>query len=118
MNAEIRYYLLNFQQQCTEIQLFTQNLTLAEFIIDQRTKNAVAMSFIVLGEMVNKINQINPDFVKTYPSIPWRIMIDFRNKIAHDYYGLDWQIVLTTAQVDIPKVAQQVNQIIEHLSEI
>jgi len=52
------------------------------------------MNFIIIGEMVTKVSE---EFKNTYIKIDWKRIKDFRNFVAHDYFGIDaeevWQII-------------------------
>jgi uncharacterized protein with HEPN domain len=73
-----------------EAQEFISDLSFAEFIRDKKTINAVIRSLEVLGEAAGKI----PAEIRCqYPSIPWRRMIGMRNKLMHEYFGVDYSII-------------------------
>jgi len=67
-------------------------------------QHAVAMSVIAIGEALSKIVQTDPDFVSRHPAIPWREIVGMRNRIAHGYYGLDFEVVWDTVQSSIPEL--------------
>ena len=56
-----------------------------------------------IGEGINRINRMMPDFLQTsFPKIPWIDIIGMRNRIAHGYFELDADIVLDAVKNDIP----------------
>ena len=56
-----------------------------------------------IGEGVNRINRLMPDFLKSnFPDIPWIDIIGMRNRIAHGYFELDAEIVLDAVKTGIP----------------
>lgn len=56
-----------------------------------------------IGEGINRINKIKPDFLQThFPHIPWRAIIGMRNHIAHGYFELDAEMVFDAITYDIP----------------
>ena len=61
---------------------------------DYRSFDAAMMNFIVIGEMVDKLSE---DFKIIHIRIEWSKIKDFRNIVAHDYFGIDaeevWQII-------------------------
>ena len=61
---------------------------------DIKSFDATMMQFIVIGESINRLDD---EFKNKYSSIPWQKIKDFRNIIAHDYFGIDadeiWDIV-------------------------
>ena len=56
------------------------------FIEDKKTIKAVIRSLEVIGEVANKIPV---DIKERYPEIPWQEIIDMRNKLIHEYFGID-----------------------------
>ena len=55
--------------------------------------------FEILGEAASKISD---DFKQTHPELPWRDMITMRNKLIHDYFGVNLAVVWETIQKDVP----------------
>lgn len=56
-----------------------------------------------IGEGVNRVNRILPDFLAShFPEVPWRAIIGMRNHIAHGYFELDADIVFEAVKNDIP----------------
>jgi uncharacterized protein with HEPN domain len=69
------------------------------------------MQFIVIGEIVNRLND---EYKESHINIPWQNIKDFRNIIAHDYFGIDadevWSIIqkhLLPLKSDIQKLSQE-----------
>ena len=63
-----------------------------------------------IGEGVNRINRLMPDFLlSNFPEIPWIDIIGMRNRIAHGYFELDADIVFEAVKNDIPPLAETIN---------
>jgi len=82
------------------------------FIEDSKTLDAVIRNFEIIGEAANRLPE---GFKDKYPTIDWLRIIGFRNRIAHDYMGIDYKIVWTIVQkyhdqlsADIEKISQNV----------
>ncbi|MCH7613916.1 MAG: DUF86 domain-containing protein [Candidatus Marinimicrobia bacterium] len=73
-----------------KIRRYTSNLTFDSFIKDEKTIDAVVRNFEIIGEAANRID---PDFRTKYPEIEWKRIRGFRNRIVHDYFGIDYEIV-------------------------
>lgn len=52
------------------------------------------------------------DIRRTYPEIPWQDIAGMRNKLTHDYFGVDIEKVWDTTQEDLPVLKEQVIQIL------
>lgn len=56
-----------------------------------------------IGEGVNRVNRVMPDFLKVnYPQIPWHAIVGMRNHIAHGYFELDAELIYEAVKHDIP----------------
>lgn len=56
-----------------------------------------------IGEGVNRINRIIPDFLQSnFPEIPWSAIVGMQNHIAHGYFELDADLVFEAVSNDIP----------------
>lgn len=69
---------------------YTQGLSFENFIHDSKTIDAVIRNFEIIGEAANKPPE---EFKDKYPSIDWHRIRGFRNRIVHDYFGIDYYIV-------------------------
>ena len=73
----------------------------AELVSDGKTYDAILLQFIVLGESCKRIS----DGLKTEnPQIDWRGAIDFRNFVAHDYFGVSEDVIWSVIQFHLPKM--------------
>lgn len=73
-----------------KIRRYTEGLTLEEFFKDEKTIDAVVRNFEIIGEAANQIPK--PDKIK-FKQIEWRKVIGLRNRIVHEYFGIDLNIV-------------------------
>jgi uncharacterized protein with HEPN domain len=76
---------------------------------DYRSFDAAMMNFIVIGEMIDKLSD---SFKSAYPNIEWLKIKDFRNIIAHDYFGIDAEEVWQIIKNDIPGLKIEIGKIL------
>lgn len=69
---------------------YTKGQTFEEFVIDSKTIDAVVRNFEIIGEAANRLSE---DFKDQHPNIDWHRIRGFRNRIVHDYFGIDYMIV-------------------------
>src|SRR3990167_239503 len=69
------------------------------FVNDLKTVYAVIRAFEVLGEAAKNMPQSIRD---QFPTIPWSYLIGMRNKLIHEYAGVDTQVLWETIQHDLP----------------
>ena len=81
-----RVYLMHIQDSLREVRQFTEGESYESFLENRMMQNAVMRSFEVVGEAARRVS---PEFREAHPEVPWRLMGDFRNKLIHDYFGLD-----------------------------
>jgi uncharacterized protein with HEPN domain len=76
---------------------------------EEATQNSIIYYLQIMGEAANAIPL---DFRSRHPEIPWRTMINMRNKLIHNYDGIDLDIVWETATINIPALATKIQAII------
>lgn len=69
---------------------------------DRRTQNATVMSLIVIGEAAAKVMESYPEFVLRHPEMSWHSMRGMRNRIAHGYYEINFDVIWETTQTALP----------------
>ena len=77
-------------QSALKIKRYVKNIDFDSFISDDKTKDAVVRNFEIIGEAANRIE---PDFRDRNPEIEWKRIRGLRNRIIHEYFGIDFEIV-------------------------
>ena len=68
------------------------------FLGDQKTTDAVVRNLEIIGEAASRI----PETTKSrHPAVEWRKMVGLRNRIVHEYFGVDLEIVWEIIQRDL-----------------
>ena len=73
-----------------KIMTYTDGLTYDEFLSDSKTVDAVIRNFEIIGEAANRLPE---EFKDEHPEVEWLRIRGFRNRIVHDYSGIDYEIV-------------------------
>ncbi len=95
---DFRDYLADILRSVNEIESFIDGVDRKSFSADRKTVNAVVRSLEVIGEAAKKI----PETVKEkHPEIPWKEMSGMRDKLIHEYFGVDEDIVWTVATQEL-----------------
>ncbi|MDQ2777064.1 MAG: DUF86 domain-containing protein [Acidobacteriota bacterium] len=58
----------------------------------------------IIGEAVNKIQNLAPDLIPRHPEVPWAQMPAMRNRAIHEYFFVDLKIAWTTVKDDLPRL--------------
>jgi len=103
-------FLRHILDECNYLIKEFQTNTYENLLQDERLAKAVCRSLEIIGEASSKIT---PSLKTRYESVPWREMGDIRNKIIHNYFGIDYDIVWNTVKTDIPSLKEQIEKIIE-----
>lgn len=104
--------LTDICESIEKIKIYTFELTYQQFIDDSKTIDAVIRNFEIIGEAANRL----PEEIKDkFPEINWFRLRGFRNRIVHDYMGIDYEIVWTIIKNDLEKLLSDIKEIIEKL---
>jgi len=101
MKRDYSDYLQDILGAIDEVADFTEGMTYDDFTTDRKTVNAVIRSLEVLGEASKKIPE---DIKEKHPEIPWKRMAAMRDKLIHEYFGVDTEIVWTVVKEELPAV--------------
>ena len=104
-------YLDHMQQAASDACSFVEGLSKTEFLADKRTQQAVVMSLIIIGEAAAKVMDHYPEFVERHSDIPWRNMRGMRNRIAHGYFEINFEIVWDTVLSALPTLLEQLSRL-------
>ena len=97
-------YLEHMRQAATEALSFVAGLTYESFMADTRTQKAVLMSLFVVGEAAAKMMVRHQEFVAAHLDLPWSKMRGLRNRLAHGYFDINYELVWNTTQTDLEEL--------------
>lgn len=87
-------------------------LPFEEFCTDKKTINACIRSLEVIGEATKKIPA---EIRQQQPSLPWQAIAGMRDKLIHDYFGVDLTIIWQTIQHDLTPFKLAISAILKTL---
>lgn len=109
---EYKDYVIDIIEAIEKIEGFARGLDFQDFKGDEKTVFAVVRALEVIGEAVKKIPA---NVKKKYRQIPWRKMAGMRDKLIHEYFGVDTKVVWRTIKEDIPKVKPEIEKMLSSL---
>jgi uncharacterized protein with HEPN domain len=114
MIRTFRDYLDDILTCFVETQEFIRGLNFDDFARDRKTINAVVRSLEVMGEAAKRI----PAAVREkYPDIPWKRMAGMRDKLIHEYSGVDLEIVWGVVKNELPPLKPAFDRILQDLKK-
>ena len=84
------------------------------FVSDEKTVDAVVRNFEIIGEAAN---HIGADFKIRNPELEWKRIRGFRNRIIHEYFGIDFEIVWTIIEEDIDTLIDWLEVLVNEKNE-
>ena len=103
-------YLQDVVDSCSDVQEFIKGMSYADFIGDKKTKSASTRAIEVIGEAVKNIPAA---FRARHANIPWKQIAGMRDKLIHEYFGVDAKVLWKTAKEDIPFIKAEFEKIIK-----
>lgn len=98
----------DIKESCFKIINYTEGYTQDQFVADSKTVDAVIRNFEIIGEAANRLSD---DFKDKYPTIDWHKIRGFRNRIVHDYAGVDVNIVWVIITEYLPGMFHDISAI-------
>jgi uncharacterized protein with HEPN domain len=87
---------------------YTKEISKEEFSTNTLIQDAVIRNFEIIGEATKKVSS---DFKQTYFKVPWKEMAGMRDKLIHDYIGVDTQVIWDTIKQDLPVIQKLLKEI-------
>jgi len=109
---EILLLLEDILEASKKILSYTSNMSFDDFIADDKTIDAVVRNFEIIGEAANRVPE---DFKSEHPEVEWRRMTGLRNRIIHEYFGVDYAMVWKIKEENIPELGDFIQQAIDDL---
>ncbi len=103
-------YLDDILLAMIRISEYIEELSFLDFKKDYKTVDAVIRNFEIIGEAARNIST---EIKEKYPFVPWSEMYLLRNKVSHEYFGIDYEIIWDIAVNYLPENKSQIESIIE-----
>lgn len=108
---KLSLYLTQMLEAATTAASFVEGYEKEDFLKDKRTHQAVTMNILIIGELATKIAQNHPEFTERNPDIPLGSMRNMRNRIAHGYFEIDFEVVWETVTFFVPQLIEALKTI-------
>lgn len=103
-----RVFLLHIRDAIDQVIEYTAGGRDA-FLRDRKTQDAVVRNLEIIGEAVKRLS---PTLRAAHPDVPWKRIAGTRDKMIHDYFGVDWPLVWQVVEKELPVLAEEVRAIL------
>ncbi len=112
MNRDLAY-LQHMLVSAENILTYSQN-NKEYFLGSSLVKDAVVRNFQVMGEACKKVSV---ETTNKHVEIPWSKIAKFRDKLVHDYFGINYSLMWDVIQKELPKIVVQLSDVVSELRE-
>lgn len=110
MNKDPNFYLTHIIEAIDKISKYTENLDRITFLRKEIVKDAVVRNIEIIGEAAKNLPE---DFKKKNHNIPWKDITGMRDRIAHSYFGIDFELVWDTIKKDMPDLEKKISKLLK-----
>ncbi len=112
MKRDCSLFIKDILKAIENIEEFTAGTSFEQFRSSEKTRSAVAWQIQVIGEATKNI----PASVRSsYPEVPWKYMARIRDKVAHFYFGVDYEIIWDVIKKNIPEIKPNIEKILSEM---
>lgn len=109
---EPRLLIQDILESIEKIRLYTKNYDFGAFESDSKTIDAVIRNLEIIGEAANKLPQ---EIKEKDEDIKWRRIVGLRNRVIHEYFGVDLEIVWKIINDDLGLLENQLRKLDDQL---
>lgn len=109
---EDKIYLQHIMETINNIESFLGNVDKGSFLENIMVQSAVIRQLEIIGEAVKNLSS---QLKKTYKSTPWKDIAGLRDKLIHEYFGVDIRLVWTICKRELPELKKEILQILNDL---
>ena len=112
MKKDDSVYLRHILDAISKIEEYSQEVDYQSFTRNTLIQDGVIRQLEIIGEATKRLS---PALRSKYASIPWKQIAGIRDKLIHDYFGVDIDAVWETLKQDLPALKKEVEEIIRSL---
>jgi len=105
-------YLEHILEAIERIHRYVEDMSEVDFLDDEKTQDAVVRNFEIIGEAAHNIEQYHSLYAEAHDDVPWSLMYTMRNRVAHGYFKVDYELVWKTIHSDLTELHHQIQNLI------
>ncbi len=114
MSRSPKDFLRHILDEINYLLATSQDLSKEEFLLNETLKRSFTRSLEIIGEASKNLSDT---FRAEHSTLPWRKMAGMRDKLIHDYFGVDYDVVWDVISNEIPKLEPKIRYLIEQTDE-
>jgi uncharacterized protein with HEPN domain len=110
MKKDATFYLEHIIESIDKIHKYTKDLSKEEFLKNELVKDGVVRNIEIIGEAAKNLPK---DFREKHKDVPWKDISGMRDRIAHFYFGIDYELVWLTVKNDVPELEKKIRVLLK-----
>lgn len=115
MKRSVSLYLKDIETAVKKIEKYTKDLSYKDYKNNEVVQDAVIRNLEIIGEAAKNIPK---EIRNKHGYISWKEIIGMRNKVIHEYFGVDLEILWETVEEDIPELKKRIARFKRGLTNI
>jgi uncharacterized protein with HEPN domain len=107
-NRPVNLLLNDIHEAMGRITRYTAGMSFESFKTDEKTIDAVVRNMEIMGEAANRLSD---EFQEAHANIEWHKIVGLRNRIVHEYFGIDIDIIWEILKRDLPPLLSNLQRL-------
>jgi len=112
MKRYISIYIKDILENMKRADRFVEGMNYQDFVKDKKTSFAVIRCIEIMGEAAKHVPE---EIRQKYPQVPWKDIAGMRDKVIHEYFGVNLKRVWLVLKEDIPRIKPRIKHVLDEL---